>query len=148
MDYGVYQSLEELLSDGTATEFRAIVPEIPVALSREQLLDWPGPGWGGDHEAALAAFKRLVGAADYELAMTQVAALQQAAGPVGHGQAQSQDPAPEPGAAAAEVGRAITAAAIEALRDQYPEVAARFTAEQIRAAALAATSAALSAADE
>ena len=149
MDYASYNTLEELLMDGGATEFWAIVPEIPVTLSRQELLDWSEPGWSGEYQAALAAFKRLVGAADnYDNAMARVAELKKAMAPTEQGQAPdaepAQEPAPEPAEAAAAMAQAITVRAIEALRAQYPEVAARFTAEQIRAAAMTATAAAVS----
>jgi hypothetical protein len=155
MDYASYDTLEELLRDGGATEFWAIVPEIPVTLSRQELLDWSGPGWIGEYQAALTAFKRLVGAADnYDDVMAQVAEIQKAMNPPEQSQEPDdqepddqepdEEPAPGPGEAAAAMAQAITVPAIEALREQYPQVAARFTAEQIRAAAMTATTAAVS----
>jgi hypothetical protein len=145
MDYASYDTLEELLMDGGATEFWAIVPEIPVTLTRQELLDWSEPSWSGEYQEALAAFKRLVGAADnYDNAMARVAELKKAMAPAERGQEPDEEPAPEPAEAAAAMAQAITVRAIEALRAQYPEVAARFTAEQIRAAAMTATAAAVS----
>ena len=152
MGYQNYGTIEELLEDSDATEFRAIVPEIPVTLSREELLEWAGPGWSGEYQEALDTFKRLAGAAsDYDTVMARVCELQAAAQqarqrdqertsqPGQH--APDQEQAPEPTQAVAEVTQAITVPAIEALREQYPDVAARFTPEQIQAAATAAAAA-------
>lgn len=142
MDYGSYATLDDLLQDGGATEFRAIVPEIDVTLSKQQLLDWDGPSWGGEYQSALTVFKGLVDSeTDYDAAMARVRALQETMRLAEQDQEQDQEPVPEPGEAAAEVARDITVAAIERLQEQYPDVAARFTPEQLQAAALKATAA-------
>lgn len=144
MEYGSYASLEELLRDEGASEFRAIACEIPVTLTKQALSEWSGPGWSGEYQSAFAAFKKLVESeTDYDSAMAQVKGLQQKLRSGDHVQDQAQEPVPEPAEAAAEVMRAITVAAIERLREQYPDVAAKFTPEQIQAAAMNATAAAV-----
>lgn len=145
MGYESYETLEELLEDSDATEFRAMVPEIPVTLSQQELQDWAGPGWSSEYQEALDAFKRLAGSAtDYEAAMAQVKELQEeAAGAAEQDTQPGQEQVLEPAEAVAEVTQAIAVPAIQALQEQYPEVAARFTPEQIQAAALAATAAAV-----
>lgn len=145
MGYESYGTLEELLEDSDATEFRAMLPEIPVTLSQQELLDWAGPGWSSEYTEALDTFKRLAGAAaDYDAAMALVRELQEeTAGSAEQALQPDQEQALEPAEAVAEVTQAITVPAIQALQEQYPDVAARFTPEQIQAAAMAATAAAV-----
>lgn len=152
MEYSGYATLDDLLRDERATEFRAIVREIPVTLTKQVLLEWSEPGWSGEYQSALTAFKGLVDLeTDYDAAMAQVRSLQQTMSPAEQveqtqeqAQEQAHEPVSEPGEAAAEVMRTITVAAIERLQQQYPDVAARFTPEQIQAAALNATATAVS----
>jgi mannose-6-phosphate isomerase class I len=158
MGYESYETIEELLEDSDATEFRAIVPDIPVTLSRQELLDWDEPGWSSEYQEALEAFKTLAGsAADYDGAMARVKELQEELADSAEetpqpdqeqvpqpGPEQVAERVPEPAEAVAEVAQAITVPAIQSLQEQYPDVAARFTPEQIQAAAMAATTAVVS----
>jgi len=153
MDYESYESLDELLEDSDAAEFRDLLPEIPVPMSRDELAAWDGPSWGSEYQDALDAFKRLMRAApDYGAAMLRVGELQdELASAADQAPDQTPDQTPEedqepvlpPAEAVAEVTEAITVPAIQALQDQFPDVVARFTPEQIRAAAMAATAAAV-----
>jgi hypothetical protein len=111
-------------------------------------LEWGEPSWSDEYQSALTAFKALVDSeTDYDAAIAQVRGLQEAMWPTEHAQehapGQAEEPVPEPGEAVAEVMRVIAVAAIERLREQHPDVAARFTPEQIRAAALNATTTAV-----
>jgi hypothetical protein len=47
MEYGRYATLDDLLRDGDAVEFRAIVCEIPVTLSKEALFFPKRRCWSG-----------------------------------------------------------------------------------------------------
>lgn len=165
MNYEDYASLDELLKDSSASEFLDVLADIPVTLPKSEFASWVTsqaiPSWDLEYKPVLTALLRLVEAeADYGLAMTEIKRYADALAPAleeeeddddlesddtpGEDNEDNEDDeeVPPPGDAATEVAKEITIPAIEALRAQYPDVAARFTAEEIAAAAMRATTAA------
>jgi hypothetical protein len=162
MDYESLTTLDQLLNDSSATEFHDEVNSIPVDKSETDFYAWIDsealPNWGSDYVPMLTALRRLVAAElSFSGAMTEIGALQdteepeedeaediQEEPPADEAAEDEEEQVEEPGEAAKKVVEDITAPIIAQFQAEYPEIAARLTPEQLSAAAIKATAAAVS----
>jgi hypothetical protein len=149
MNYERCETLDELLSDNSATEFLDNIAEIPVAQTQSEFYDWADAAlsnWSSDYQPMLTALKRLVAAApDYGIAMQDIKARQAALVSAETEDAELPEPEiPDPGEAASEAAAQITAPIIEQFQEEHPDLAALMSPEQLTAAATAATAVAIS----
>ena len=163
MNYEACQTLDELIADSDATEFRENIEYMPFDQTKEQFFDWLNldalPNWGDDYKLMLQALSRLVSAADFTLAMAQLKVLQTQLKPAPVEKAPEKPeklekppevPAPPaeailaPKEAAQKVAEAVAAPIIKEFQEQYSDFVARLTPEQLRGAALEGAAAAVS----
>src|SRR5579863_1827315 len=85
MDYDGLKELNQLLVDSEATEFREVLPDIPVNALADAFYDWlkdAPDDWDQNYRPMFAALDRLIrGAPDFGLAMAEIGRLQEELAP-------------------------------------------------------------------
>ena len=155
MDYEGIEGLEQLLRDSNATEFREVLPDIPVDKIASEFYQWVDSdapaAWGPNYHSMRGALGALVRAEpSYDIAMAEIRMRQDSVRPpVTQADTVSdaepgQEALPDPSDAATEVAARIGPVIIDRLLQEYPEFASRLTADQLSSAAVTAIGAAIS----
>lgn len=129
MDYQNLEILDQLLRDSSATEFREVLPDIPVDKFANDFYQWvdkDGPDeWGYDYHPMFAALGRLLRAhSSFDMAMSEIKTLQQQLRPAAPAEETVADTPPEPAAAAKNASGTIGPAIIGKLLQEHPEFVA------------------------
>lgn len=129
MDYQNLETLDQLLRDSSATEFREVLPDIPVNKFANDFYQWvdkDGPDeWGYDYHPVFAGLGRLVRAhSSFDMAMSEIKTLQQQLRPATPAEKTVDDTPPEPGEASKNASGTIGPAIIGKLLQEHPEFVA------------------------
>ena len=130
MDYESLETLEQLLTDSSATEFREVLPDIPVDKFADDFYQWvdkDGPdSWGQDYFSMFTALGRLVRAeSSYDIATASIRTLQKSVQPAApQPESEPEAPPPPPDEAAKEAVALIGPAIFEKLLQEHPEFVA------------------------
>ena len=144
MDYGSLETLDQLLSDSSATEFREVLPDIPVDKFADDFYQWvdkDGPDdWGQDYLLMFSALGRLVRAeSSFDIAVASIKTLQKSLQPaVAPVEEEPETPPPPPEEAAKEAAGLIGPAIIEKLLLEHPEFLAEVPPEELSKIAMEA----------
>ena len=146
MDYEGISTLDELLGNSGATEFRGSIQALPVDKSESDFYQWAAveapATWDPAYHPMLRALSRLVKAeASYDVAMGQIRHLQNQLRPEPAAdetplQEPAQESIPDPAEAAREAVATIGPALIEELSRAYPDFASRLTPEELSSAVM------------
>lgn len=145
MDYESLETLDELLGDSSAAEFREVLPDIPAGKLSDGFYQWvdkDGPdNWGQEYHSMFLALGRLVRAENsYDIAMSSIKTLQKKLRPTVTPAEPVIDepPPPPPEEAAREAAVVIGPAIIEKLLQEHPEFVADIPAEELSKIAMEA----------
>jgi hypothetical protein len=156
MDYESLERLDQLLTDSSAVEFRAVLPEIPVNLFADDFYQWAakdGPdNWEEGCLPMFGALSRLVKAEpSYDVAMAEISKLQDSLRPevaepedvadepeqvIEEPEVVSDEPVvtqvqEDPREAAKAAAETIGPTIIEKLLQRYPDFASRLSPEEL-----------------
>lgn len=133
MNYESYKTLDELMVDTSATEFRQNVGYLPTGKNRQEFLDWitseAMAAWSPTERPLLELLARLVSAAsdlDYDSALRKIEALRPDK-PAGA----DERPVRTPAQAVNDVATEIANPLIRQLQEEHPAIAAKLTPEQL-----------------
>lgn len=161
MDYEACKTLEELINDSNATEFRDNIEYMPFGQTEEQFFTWLNtdalPSWGQEYQPMLQTLGRLVKTVDYTLAMAELKKLQDqlTPAPVEIAAAEPEElekpqevPAPvevipAPKEAAKKVVEEVAAQIIKEFQEENPGFVAKLIPGQLSEAAMDGTAAAV-----
>jgi len=143
MNYESYKTLDELVTDSSATEFRDNVDYLPTDKNKQEFLDWitsdAMPSWSPAERPLLEVLAKLVGEAselDYDSAIRRIEELKPA-----EPEDEDEGPVPTPAEAVDDVAKEIASPIIRQLQEEHPDIAARLTPEQLSDFAIKAAAA-------